>query len=230
MRNARNLHLWLLVPFAIVLLGFMPSYWLRLSEAPWRQHLHGISATLWFIILVAQPYLITRGNVRQHRLYGMFALFVAGGVVFSALSAIPYNIANETMPDAARYGLSLIDVIVITGFAFAVSMAIKTSKSVEDHARWMISTVFWALLPGLFRLVNYAERLRFEEERLLSPPQVLMAIAGLNVLVLGYLMFKDRRTHPAYVSAAGGNIAIFVALPISQTEWWRSFADTVFTI
>ena len=58
----RNTHLWLLVPFGIVLIAFLPSYWLAFAEAPWRQHLHGLTATAWFILLIAQPYLVTRGH------------------------------------------------------------------------------------------------------------------------------------------------------------------------
>ena len=43
----RNFHLWMLVPFAISILGFSYSYYLDLSRATFHQHVHGISATLW---------------------------------------------------------------------------------------------------------------------------------------------------------------------------------------
>ena len=32
----RNTHLWLLLPFAVVMLGFAPSYWFALTDAPFR--------------------------------------------------------------------------------------------------------------------------------------------------------------------------------------------------
>ena len=228
--NFRNTHLWLLVPFAIVVLGFAPSYWFKFTEAPWRHHLHGLTATLWFVILLTQPYLITRGNTRLHRLYGMFALFVAGGVVVSALATLPYIIANERMHDAAKYGLTFVDIVVVSGFSIAVLMAIKTARSVDDHARWMISTAFWAVMPGLFRLVNTAQRLGLDGERLLKLPQLLAALGALNILVLGYLMFRDRRAHPAYLLAAAGSVSWMVALPVSRMAWWRDVADAVFTM
>ena len=230
LKDYKNAHLWLLIPFAIILLGFAPSYWLRFSEVPWRQHLHGLTATLWFILLIAQPYLITRGNNRQHRLYGMFALFIAGGVVLSALGAIPYNLTNEWMSDTVKYGLSFIDVIVIIGFAIAVLMAVKTASNVNDHAQWMVSTVFWAILPGLFRLVNLVQGLALDGGRLLDASQVLAMIGVLNIIVLGYLMFRGRRANPAYLAAAIGSVVYFVALPIGQMEWWRKLADALFTI
>ncbi len=147
-----------------------------------------------------------------------------------ALGAIPYNLANEQMSDAARYGLSFIDIVVITGFAFAVLMAVKSATSLEDHARWMISTVFWSILPGLFRLVLVALHLVFDGKSPVGPPQVLAAIGALNIVVLGYLMFRDRRAHPAYLTAAAGSAVYFVALPVSQMAWWRGLADMLFTI
>ena len=154
MREFRNAHLWLIIPCAIVLLGFAPSYWLRLADAPWRQHLHGLSATLWFLLLIAQPYLVTRGHVAQHRRYGMIALVVAGGVALSAYNVIPFTFEIVGLPDLAKYAFSFVDLLLILGFILAVVMAIIHAKKSADHARWMISTVFWALSPGLFRLLN----------------------------------------------------------------------------
>jgi len=77
MLQYRNVYLWLLIPFSIVMLAFLPSYWLGFGDAPWRQHLHGLTATLWFCLLIAQPYLVTRGHVDAHRRYGMIALVLA---------------------------------------------------------------------------------------------------------------------------------------------------------
>jgi len=230
MNKYKNVHLWLLIPFAIVMLGFLPSYWLKLSEAPWRQHLHGITATLWFVLLVVQPYLITRGHKRQHRLYGMFALFLAGGVALSALSAIPYNLVNEGLPPAARYGLSFIDIVLMPGFILAVLMAVKNARQVDDHARWMISTVFWAISPGLFRLL-FVPLVILETPDLGSKAPLLLAISGLaNILVLSFLMYRDKRAHPAYLLAAIGSLVFFVPMQVGEMQWWINLANAMFTI
>ena len=106
MERFRHAHLWLLIPFAIAILGFVPSYWLRFADAPWRQHLHGLTATAWFVVLILQPWFATRGHLKRHRLFGMCALFLAGGVVISGLGAIPYNLLNEGLPPAAQYAFT----------------------------------------------------------------------------------------------------------------------------
>jgi len=93
-RIFRHAHRWLLIPLVITLLGFTPSYFLALDEASWQQHLHGLSAMLWFGLLIVQPYLATHGRLAQHRVLGPIGLLLAGMVVASALGVIPGNIEN----------------------------------------------------------------------------------------------------------------------------------------
>lgn len=230
MNQYRNLHLWLLIPFAIAIVGFMPSYWLRLPEVPWRQHLHGITATGWFVLLLIQPYLITRGHKNQHRLYGMFALFLAGGVVVSGLGAIPYNLTNENLPAMARYGFSFIDIVLMPGFAIAVLMAVKTASRVDDHARWMISTVFWAISPGFFRFLFLPMALLNIDDIGSKVPMMIAFTGVINIVVLSFLMYRDRRLHPAYLSAAIGSVVMFTPASVGEMAWWRNIADALFTI
>lgn len=230
MNKYKNAHLWLLIPFVVVMLGFLPSFWMKFTEVPWRQHLHGLTATAWFVLLIAQPYLITRGRAAEHRRYGMVALILAGGVIASGLNVIPYNLINERLPEVARYGLSFGDLILISGFTIAVAMAIRNSKSMDDHAKWMISTVFWAVAPGLFRLLFIPlVILDVPDFRALSPH--LLAICGaVNIVVLGILMLRDKRAHPAYVLAAVGSTVLFVLMPVGTMQWWRTVADSLFTL
>ena len=47
---------YLIVTFA----AFAPSYFIVLPDAPWVHHLHGITATLWIVLLMTQ-------NVTAHR-------------------------------------------------------------------------------------------------------------------------------------------------------------------
>ena len=91
----RKAHLWLIVPFVITLLGFFPSYWSRFTDAPFRQHLHGLTATAWYLLLIVQPWLYHNEPIRYHRKVGFVSIFIAGGVVFSALLVIPFNFISE---------------------------------------------------------------------------------------------------------------------------------------
>ena len=230
MERFKHAHLWLLIPFGIVMLGFTPSYWLVFTDAPWRQHLHGLTATAWFVFLVAQPWLATRGRIRQHRFVGMIGLVLAGGVVLSALGALPYNIQSETMGETARYALTFIDVVIIAGFGFAVGMAIKTASNVEDHARWMISTVFWALFPGLFRLSFLPLGMVFGGNIPFRQSTIIAGLGLFNIAALAILMLRDRRAHPAYLMVMIASVVFFIPLQVSRMTWWRQLADALFTI
>ncbi|MEO0469085.1 MAG: hypothetical protein AAF206_05650, partial [Bacteroidota bacterium] len=108
----RNAHKWLIIPIVVILIGFMPSYFLTFAAESWGHHLHALSAIAWFGLMIAQPYLITRGNRRAHRLWGMIGLFLAGAVMFSALAISPLNVYlgaqggfPPSFPAAFYYGI-----------------------------------------------------------------------------------------------------------------------------
>lgn len=228
MDRFKNAHLWLLIPFAVAIFGFIPSYWSRFFEAPWRHHMHGLTATAWFILVIVQPYLATRGRLATHHRVGIIALMLAGAVIVSALGAIPYNFLNENMIAAAQYGLSFLDIILVSGFTMSVVMAMRTVRNVEDHARWMISTVFWSIFPALFRLSFLPASLIFGDN--IPFPLVLLAMGVLNLFVVLFLMFRDRRAHPAYVAVALSSVAYVLPMPVAGMSWWRTLADALFTV
>ncbi|MEM7082706.1 MAG: hypothetical protein AAF465_08230 [Pseudomonadota bacterium] len=229
MESYRHLHLWLLIPLAVAIIGFTPSYWLKLDVVPFRQHLHGISATVWFVFLVVQPYLITRARREQHRWYGIIGLFVAGGVVFSALGTLPYNFVGD-LPDVAKYGLTFIDVVVVIGFTFSVLMAVRKLPNMHDHARWMIASVFWALVPAFARIIWHT--LAFFNDGVLPIPVFvgLLLAAVINALILIIIMVKERRAHPAFLLAALGNLVYFTPPITHKLSSWRAIADALFIV
>lgn len=160
----RNFHLWMLLPFAISLLGFSYSYYLRLSTATFHQHVHGLSATLWYVLVVVQPYLIVRKkNIQRHRALGAMALLVAGVVAGSALTIIPKNIddvgtldENGFFSPTFAYFAVLIDLLLVSMFIASVCMAILCikRKDLSGHVQWLMASVFFVLSPGLARLLG----------------------------------------------------------------------------
>lgn len=230
----RNVHLWLLIPFAITLLGFSPSYFLKLGDASWHQHLHGISATLWFVLLLIQPYLATHGGLKAHRRFGIAGLMLAGLVIASALGVVPANIENanaaETSPlvtPTFLYGVSLFDLLSVAGFGIAVLMATLKIRDIDDHALWMLSTVFWVLAPGLTRLVAFSMLFTVGVEGV-TLVDIIFWVTFPILAVIGGIMFWIRRAHPALVFALVGNSLALLVGPIGNTAWWRSFADALF--
>ena len=47
MNKYKNAHWWLLLALAIVILGFVRSYWSKFPHVDFGHHLHLLSATAW---------------------------------------------------------------------------------------------------------------------------------------------------------------------------------------
>lgn len=160
----RNFHLWMLIPFAISILGFSYSYYSRLSTATFHQHVHGISATLWYILVIIQPYLIARKqNVRLHIIYGTIGLMIAGIVAGSAYTIIPKNIDDVTelkdedfFNPTFAYFATLIDFVLISMFVICVGAAILSikKKRLTDHVQWLMASVFFCAFAWIGQTVR----------------------------------------------------------------------------
>lgn len=160
----RNFHLWMLVPFAISILGFSFSYYLNFTNATFHQHVHGLSATAWYALIVVQPYLIVRRrDVRGHRSLGAVATVLAGIVAGSSLAIVPANIGNvaDLDPDGFfnptfAYFAVMIDLVMVSMFVASVVLAIFAMKrrDLAGHVQWMMASVFFVLSPALIRMLG----------------------------------------------------------------------------
>lgn len=228
----RNFHLWMLVPFAISILGFSYSYYLDLSRATFHQHVHGISATLWYVLVVIQPYLIARRHdIQGHRSLGAVGTLLAGVVAGSAYALIPCNIDDVATLDpngffnpTFAYFAVIIDVLLVSMFAVSVVMAIFAIKrrDLAGHVQWMMASVFFVLSPALARMMgigaiiaNQGDMTGINLVKLAIP-----AMAVIMALVLLYFRRFGSFRHPAFwlllachlpylfVEPIGNNLAI----------------------
>lgn len=232
MSRYRTLHLWLLIPFAVAVLGFMRSYYLRFTDVSWGNHVHALSATAWFILIVVQPYLATRGRLTTHRMLGRIGIFLAGAVFASALVRIPENIRfaqsgpdSAIAPDYFLYGVSFFDLVAITGFAASVIVAVLRTDRTDEHAVWMISTVLWALMPALTRValvpsLHLGWTLDFAQLAMLTTPAI--------VVTAGAIIVRLRRFHPAMVAVVLGHISVYLIKPLGESSLWIDTATALF--
>ena len=229
----RKAHLWLLIPLVIVVLGFVRSYYLKFPDVPWAHHLHLVTATGWYLLVVAQPWLATHGHLERHRRWGVFGIFLAGMVVASALVGLTGNIENAgraDMPpivsDTFFYGVTFADLVTIIGFSVAVVMAVLQRRQVHDHAAWMISSVLWVLFPALVRLMVLPVGLVLGFEGL-SFIKVIYITVPLLLVVMAYLLLRFR-FHPAMVWVFIGNLSFLLVEPVGNSATWRAVCDAVF--
>lgn len=226
-------HFWLLIPFALTIAGFYLSYWSRFSDAPWRQHIHGLSATAWYILVVLQPWLIHNKPLKYHKKLGVIGVFLAGAVVFSAFQVIPYQVVNDFLPNVLKYGFSFGDICALTGFSICVILGVLNAKKTNVHARWLISTVFWILLPATARLVYFPLLGAYEGNPPLSYLQVVHLCWFVTALIpLLYLIFldhkKEKKVYNSYLFTLIGVSFYTLAIGIvGKWQWWIDFCHAV---
>ncbi len=147
--------LYLLLLLGLTVLAFWPSYFGKLDAVPWQFHVHGVTATLWMLLLIAQSLLIHRGQRQGHRLLGTSAVllvpaFLAGGLLVMG------TMAQSQGPFHAMYAhrLIAIDCLATVGFAGFVTAALAQRRRVAEHAGWLMATPLLLVSPVLARLFS----------------------------------------------------------------------------
>jgi hypothetical protein len=153
----RHAHFVLLLVFPLAAAAFWRAYLSQFATASAEFHAHGITATLWLVMLVAQSALVHSGGRAAHRTLGLaslalFPLFMAGGMGIFIGMARRY--VEEVSPFYALYapGLAWLDVVSVAGFAWVYFQALVHRRNVRLHAGYMLATVIFLLPPILGRL------------------------------------------------------------------------------
>lgn len=210
MHRYANLHWWMLVPMLLMQLGIYEDYWGDFASNAWSVHVHYWTGTAWYGYLILQPYLATRGRMAAHRTNGMIGMFLAGGVCITALAMLHRDLANarNAAEHADRFGpfepwffmgVAAVELVMMVSFGAAVVMSILRRKQLENHAWWLISTVFLIMMPALGRGVQNAHVALHQDEfpaiDIMAPIYLTQAIIVTLTLLAAWHFEKLR--HPA---------------------------------
>lgn len=154
----RHAHWYLLLLFPLTALAFWPNYFGKLADSPYAFHVHGVTASLWIVLLAFQSWSIHRRRNRLHRSAGLaslalFPLFVAGGLLVIQTMAVKF--AGGSDPFYAVFGarLGAVDAISSAAMPVLFYLALKERRRVHLHARYMLAPVLFLLPPILSRLM-----------------------------------------------------------------------------
>lgn len=156
----RHAHWWVLSAFPVAALAFWPGYLSVLGKSPWSYHLHGISASMWLLLLAIQSWSIQSGHRQFHKTNGLvsfalFPLFMAGG------ATIFHGMAERFVsgsPFHALYAprLAWLDFVAVVGMAFFYFQALRHRRFVGRHSSYLLATAIFLLPPMLGRLAPLA--------------------------------------------------------------------------
>ena len=232
MKKFQKAHIWLIFPFLIAFLGFYFSYWRRFEAASFHQHLHGLSATAWYVLIVVQPYLYQKSKMNLHRILGIIGVFLAGGVVFSAMQIIPNNLTLENISENLRYSFVFADFIFLFGFSYVVLMAIIHKNNIDLHARYLFSSVFWVMLPALGRLIYFPLLVIYGYPTPISFQQCVYIACGLIIVGLCVLIFLDygreKKIYRPYTIVTVTTLIVLLLWDYFGTAtWWRNACHAI---
>lgn len=215
-----NSYLFLALGIVVVVFGFSNSYFSRLNEMSFPYHLHGISASLWMMMLVTQPYLYKIGKIRLHRLLGWISLILVPLIVIGGVIMMKFMIhGQQNYPPNTVYQLAFIDVCTLLGFVVVYSLGIYFRKNIRLHARFLACTIFGPLIPALTR-VFFVMHLADNFNASLTYSYVLIE------LVLLFIIWRERKMKEVKYSYVPFLVFIVVQHLLmyfsSQWNWWIS--------
>ena len=229
MNKYQSLHLWMTIPMAVMQFGIFRDYWGDFTDNAWSVHVHYWTGTIWYLYLIVQPWLATHGHMAKHRTNGIIGMFVGGAVCITAFSMLHRDIASTEayQADPARFGpfepwfffgVAAVEILMITAFGYAIIKSIIHRKQVEDHAWWLVSTVFIIMMPALGRgmqnIFIAMERDAWPNVDIMSPVYFSNGIIILMTLVAARKYQKLR--HPATLIAIGINLFNFLLEPLGR--------------
>jgi hypothetical protein len=204
---------------AIVIVAFARTYYIKfLFDSPpltVLQHVHGLIATVWIGLHVAQARLIAVGDVALHRRVGVFTAFVGIALVAEVLwMAIESARLGQAPPGRDPLQFLSVPVGTSTMFASFLALGLLLRRRREAHKRLMLLTTLTMLVPAAARL---------ELLPLLNAlPRGILTLS-LTAAALAWAAANDWRTrgrvHPAYVI---GGLALLVSMPLRR---WIGFQD-----
>lgn len=216
-------YIYFILAALVIVFAFSPSYFQKLKVTDSAHHFHGITASLWMLLLIIQPLLYRNDLMKGHRMIGRLSLLLVPLIVISALNMVYIMMVRKVdYPPNVPYQLAYIDFFTLLLFILFYVLAVANRKDIQYHARYMVCTVMGPLIPALTRL-------------LFIFPFVKSFNMSLNIsyiiieVVLLLLLIDDKRrgmVRLPYILA----LVLFAIQHLtmnyaSEWEWWRSLMD-----
>lgn len=154
----RHAHWYLLLLFPLTGLAFWPAYFSRVGASPVAFHVHGVTASLWIVLLAFQSWSIHRRRNALHRSVGiasfaLFPFFVAGGMLVIQTMAVKFAGRADPFYDMFGARLGAVDALSSLAIPCLFYLGLKWRRKVHLHARYMLSPILFLLAPILSRLL-----------------------------------------------------------------------------
>ena len=211
-----------LLAIATTWLGFAQSYFAIIRTQPLLHHIHGALMGGWIALLIIQPILYQRGELRWHRMLGRWGAFllVPAIVVVGFLMMRSMLIATAIPPFMINH-LAFLDVGALLLLPTYVGLAIYYGRNTDLHARYIVSTVLLMMPPAIVRAMPILPVFRKS-----MPADVNMAMGLMSVILIALLIDDARRgkVRAPYIVALIANTAVGLGANFANSwGWWHAF-------
>jgi len=137
----------LLIPLAIIAF-YKPYFQYFPSFVGIRSslHIHTFIASLWILLLIAQPLLILKKKFNSHRTLGKIS-YVLFPLMVASFIPLMINVAQSQFPKALFFSVADLTLLIIF-----YGLAIYHKTKVQLHMRYMILTAIVFLGPTVGRI------------------------------------------------------------------------------
>jgi uncharacterized membrane protein len=222
---------WIFLVFAAaVLAAFWPSYFSRLTEQrTFHAHTHGLAMTLWCALLIAQGWLMRRGNRALHRQLGALSYVLVPVVAVATLAFVHFRVQGQPLGSVQLYSLALM-VNAVVAFVAIYALAMYHRRVPATHARYMICTIFPLFTPVTDRIIGrHIPAIVPMVPRIDGAPIVPVAgflLADAILLALWAWDWRSGRRSNAFPIALGILLLYHVSvMTFHRLPAWRAFGE-----
>jgi len=212
-------HYYVLIVLAVIAAGFWPSYFSVWGNVPWQFHAHGVVASIWVCMVVAQSWTAQhRTQLPVHRAIGTASLFLFPFLIAGLFAIIDITGKRYVANDPVRMvlGGSFLTGVALGAAAYVTVFyrALKYRRQVWVHAGYMLTTPLILFESPFSRVLNG-----------FVPPFIIHGMADLNLVlpsilwsmaielaVIAAIWFKYRDKATPFLVAGGFIAAQMVAM------------------
>ena len=204
----RHAPYYILVCIAVIFAGFWESYFSVWGNVPWQFHAHGVAASIWVLMVLAQSWTPHHGQLALHRAVGKSSLllfpFLIGGLAAIIDLTAKGFVAGDN-PVRVMFGGEFLIGLALAMVAYVVLYyrALKFRRKVWVHSGYMLATplilfesplsrVFGTWLPGL--TIQGPQ----DFDRII--PSIVWAMA-VEIVVIAAIWFKYREKAKPFLVA-----------------------------
>jgi hypothetical protein len=212
--------------FAVVFVGFAPTYYLRLhfqtTPLPLYLHLHGLAFTAWIGLFAAQTMLVAARRIDVHRRFGWAGAALAVVMVVVAITAAILSGRRAVAAGHEDEALTFLTTpfLAMVVFTILVGGAIYYRRRTETHKRLMLLATISLLDAAVAR---------WPIDFVATSAWALYVLTDLFIVAaVLYDLASRRRVHPVYLWGSALILAgQSLRTVIGQTEMWHAIARAI---